>query len=220
MNKKALLDLVLLLIVFWTSWYFRSYIQLEFQGAFVIIITSLVSLLIIRLRGIDYKSIGFTKLEFNESFFKKVAFVSLLILAILCIGIIIFGLLFGFPDESLAVTTQPKSVLGFILDNIFMVWIITALGEEFIFRGIIINRLNELLETINSNKKIYAISLFQAIWFGLVHQSQGLSGIIITGLIGFGLGLYILKNKKSGLWPLIVGHGLIDTFILTLNFIF
>ncbi len=68
MNKKALLDLVLLLIVFWTSWYFRSYIQLEFQGAFVIIITSLVSLLIIRLRGIDYKSIGFTKLKFNESF--------------------------------------------------------------------------------------------------------------------------------------------------------
>ena len=51
------------------------------------------------------------------------------------------------------------------------------------------------------------------------HQSQGVSGIIVTGLIGFALGIYVLKNSKQGLFPLIVAHGLIDTIVLTIYFI-
>ena len=83
----------------------------------------------------------------------------------------------------------------------------------------IINRLGELFKTKNFSTRLYVIALIQAIWFGLGHQSQGFSGVLITGLIGFGLGLYILKNRKSGLWPIIVAHGLINTIVLTLNFI-
>ncbi len=217
MKKKAIFDLLLLLTVFWTSWLFRTYFLPVFQGAFVVISTSLIAVLIINLRRIDYRNIGFLRRKINKSFFKEVLTVSLLIFATQFIGVLIVGFLFGMPDNSSAVTHQPKSAIGFILDIVFMVWIVTAVGEEFLFRGIIINRLDQLFKNVNI--KLYLISLIQAIWFGLGHQSQGLPGIIITTLIGFVLGIYIIKNRKLGLWPIIVAHGLIDTIVLTINFI-
>ena len=92
-----------------------------------------------------------------------------------------------------------------------------ALGEEFIFRGIVINRLSVIFK--NNDYGIYLISGIQAVWFGAAHHSQGFSGILITGLIGFVLGVYLLKTPKSGLWPLIIAHALIDTVVLTFSFI-
>ena len=219
MKKEAILDLILLLIGFWTSWYFKAYFPLTVQGPFVVVSTSIIAIIIIKIRHIDFRSIGFVKRKIDRRFFRVVFTIVLLIFALQFIGIFIIGFMFGSPSDSTAITQQPKSVIGFILDNIFIVWIVTALGEEFIFRGIIINRLEELFKTKSFGIKLYVIALIQSIWFGLGHQSQGLSGILITGLIGFGLGIYLLKNKKSGLWPLIVAHGLVNTIVLTVNFI-
>ena len=218
MKKEAILDLILLLIVFWTSWYFKAYFPLTVQGPFVVVSTGITAIIIIKFRRIDFRSIGFVKLTIDRRFFRDVFTVALLIFALQFIGLIIIGFIFGSPSDSTAVTQQPKSVIGFILDNIFIVWIVTALGEEFIFRGIIINRLEEIFKTKSFSAKLYVIAIIQAIWFGLGHQSQGLSGILITGIIGFGLGIYLLKNKKSGLWPLILAHGLVNTVVLTVSF--
>jgi membrane protease YdiL (CAAX protease family) len=45
--------------------------------------------------------------------------------------------------------------------------------------------------------------------FGAAHAYQGLDGVILTGLTGFGLGaLFILCGRN--LWPCILVHGLID----------
>ena len=44
MKKDAILDLVLLLIVFWTSWYFKSYFPLPVQGPFVVVSTCLIAI--------------------------------------------------------------------------------------------------------------------------------------------------------------------------------
>ena len=218
MKKEAILDILLLLIVFWTSWYVKAYFPPTVQGPFVAVSTSIFAIIIIKLRRIDFRSIGFVRLTIDKHFFRKIFNVALLIFALQFMGLLIIGFIFGNPSDSTAVTQQPKSIIGFILDNIFIVWIVTALGEEFIFRGFIINRLEELFKTKNFNTKLYVIALVQAIWFGLGHQSQGLSGILITGLIGFGLGIYLLKNKKSGLWPLILAHGLVNTVVLTVSF--
>lgn len=128
------------------------------------------------------------------------------------------GLLLGRPEAGTAIENQPQTILGFLLDIVFNVWIITAIGEEFIFRGIILNRLRALFNIDNNKSSIYLVSGLQAIWFGLAHQSQGASGILITALIGFVLGVYILRYSKFGLWPLIVAHGLVDTVVLTISF--
>ena len=49
----------------------------------------------------------------------------------------------------------------------------------------------------------------QAVPFGMGHAYQGLTGIVITALLGFAFGLCRLRLRS--LWPLIVAHGLIDT---------
>ena len=197
MKKKAILDLVLLLIVFVASWYFKAYFPLTVQGPFVVVSTGLTAMIIIKFRRIDFRDIGFIRRTIDKRFFREIFNIALLIFALLCVGLFIIGFIFGSPSESTAVTQQPKSIIGFILDNIFIVWIVTALGEEFIFRGIIINRLEELFKTKSLSIKLYVIALIQAIWFGLGHQSQGLSGILITGLIGIAW-LMRLEKKKAG----------------------
>lgn len=219
MNKKAISDVLVLFIVFWVSWYFKSLFPIEFQGAFVVLITSIASLIILKLRHLSLNDIGLIKRVVNKEFVKEVLYVTLLIFGVQFVGILITTVLFGSPEPGNAILNQPQTLIGFLIDIIFMVWIITAIGEEFIFRGIILNRLQAIFKNSSSNFTIYLISGIQAVWFGMGHQSQGISGIIVTGLIGFALGIYVLKNSKQGLFPLIVAHGLIDTIVLTIYFI-
>jgi CAAX protease family protein len=219
MHKKAIIDVFILLIVFWVSWYFRTLFPAEFQGSFIVITTSIAAFVILKLRHLSFSDIGLIKRSTDKVFAKEVIFVAVLIFAVQFIGILITTTLFGSPEVGNAVTSQPKTIIGFLLDNIFVVWIITGFGEEFIFRGILLSRLQTIFNNLKSNSTLYLISGIQAIWFGIGHQSQGISGMITAGLIGFALGIYLLKNSKRGLWPLIIAHGLIDTIVLTIYFI-
>jgi membrane protease YdiL (CAAX protease family) len=216
---KSSLDLIVLLIVFCTAWYFKSHLPIMLQGAFVIVTTSLTAFIIIKKRKIPFKALGLQRIAINGSFFREVITVSVLIFIVQLLGILIIGSLLGSPESGAAIDNQPLTTTGFLLDIIFNVWLITAIGEEFIFRSIIINRFRALYNNTKSGYTIYLIAGLQAIWFGLAHPSQGLSGILITGLIGFVLGIYLLKFSKNGLWPLIIAHGLIDTIVLTIFFI-
>ncbi len=217
MKKAALIDLISLLLVFWTSWHLKVVFPVDLQGPLVVISTSLVGLLILKKRGLTYRDIGFISRTLNGKFVNEVLQVSFLIFAIQFFGILIIGYLLGSPNPGSAVSNQPTTLIGFLMDIFFMTWIVTGLGEEFIFRGIVLKRLGIIFN--DTDYSIYLISGIQAIWFGVGHQSQGLSGILITGLIGFALGVYLLKNPRLGLWPLIIAHGLIDTVVLTINFI-
>jgi len=216
---KVPLDLFFLLIVFSTSWYFKFYLPVELHGAFIIASTSLVAIFIIKKRELSFGEIGLNRVTINRSLFREIITVSFLIFLVQALGLLVIGFLLGRPEAGVAIDSQPKTSIGFLLDIIFNVWLVTAIGEEFIFRGIIINRLGVLFNQANNKNAVYLVSGIQAIWFGLAHPSQGLSGILITGLIGFVLGVYLMKFSKSGLWPLIIAHGLIDTIVLTLSFI-
>ena len=217
---KILLDLIFLLLVFCASWYFKSNLPVELQGAFVIVSMSLVSIFILKKRSLSFGEIGLNKISsINNSFFREVITVSVLIFLVQALGLLVIGVFFGKPEAGTAIDNQPETLVGFLLDIIFNVWLITAIGEEFIFRGIILNRLSALFNNENNKYTIYLVSGLQAIWFGLAHQSQGASGILITGFIGFALGVYVLKFSKFGLWPLIIAHGLVDTVVLTMFFI-
>ena len=216
---KILLDLIFLLLVFCTSWYFKSYLPVELQGAFVIVSTSLVSIFILKKRSISFGEIGLNKISINKSFFREVITVSVLIFLVQALGLMVIGLLLGRPEAGTAIDNQPETLIGFLLDIVFNVWLITAIGEEFIFRGIILNRLHALFNNENNKFTIYLVSGLHAIWFGLAHSSQGTSGILITGFIGFAIGVYVLKYSKFGLWALIIAHGLVDTVVLTMFFI-
>ena len=42
-------------------------------------------------------------------------------------------------------------------------------------------------------------------------------GLVMTGAIGFSLGLLFLLYRKN-LWPLIIGHALVDSLVFTATY--
>jgi len=219
MRRKAVVDLIALASVFGGSWLTKSIVPPYWQGAFVIVLTATVALLVMKWRGITFYELGFQLRRLDRNLIREIVVVSFIIFAIQFIGIVLISTLVGQPETGSAINTQPTSIVGFLLDLLVMTWILTALGEEFIFRGIIINRLRLLFGGVASSYRTFLVSGIQAIWFGMAHPSQGVSGMLIAGLIGFVLGIYFLKNFKLGLWPLVFAHALIDTVVLTMAFV-
>ena len=86
-----------------------------------------------------------------------------------------------------------------------MTWVLIGFGEEFVFRGFILNRL--LVLTGETRPGRVMASLLQAIWFGAGHASQGLTGMLMTGAVGFMLALVFLTRTNRNLWPLVIAHG-------------
>ncbi|MCA9093533.1 MAG: CPBP family intramembrane metalloprotease [Planctomycetaceae bacterium] len=100
-----------------------------------------------------------------------------------------------------------------------IVWTVAAFGEEFLFRGFLLNSFHRLFPAgFPSDKTKWAISLFvTSILVGIGHAYQGLTGMILTAVIGFGFGLVYLANKRN-LWSSILTHGFYDTIAFLLLF--
>jgi len=61
--------------------------------------------------------------------------------------------------------------------------------------------------------------LAQALWFGLGHASQGLSGMLAISLLAVALGVFYLTRAEKTLIPLMIGHAFVDTISLTGNYL-
>jgi len=137
----------------------------------------------------------------------------------LVIGLVIKPLISGWlgtePDTS---RFDPvRGNLLALLFVLFVVWTTAAFGEEMIFRGFFLNRLQEL-----GAKKPFSLGLailLSSVFFGLGHSYQGLAGVILTTIVGLIFCLFYLLSGKN-LWVTILIHGLYDTsafIILFLN---
>ncbi|WP_114166241.1 CPBP family intramembrane glutamic endopeptidase [Exiguobacterium sp. TNDT2] len=75
--------------------------------------------------------------------------------------------------------------------------------EEFIFRGVLLYTV-----TLWMDVSPPMLALIGGALFGLAHAYQGVRGILVTGLVGWGLGyLYVAMGI---LWPVMVVHALLD----------
>jgi membrane protease YdiL (CAAX protease family) len=108
---------------------------------------------------------------------------------------------------------NPKALLV----GLFIVWTFGAFAEEMFFRGFLINAFYKLLPGHQFNDRLrWGLSLLiTSVLVGFGHTYQGITGMILTGLIGFCFGLIYLFSHRN-LWPGILTHGLYDTvaFIL------
>lgn len=99
---------------------------------------------------------------------------------------------------------------------ILIMWVIAAFGEEFVYRGLLVQRLGILLG--NTNIAFWIAVLGSSILFGLAHQYQGASGMISTGIVGFASGVIYMKSKNR-LWLTILTHGVYDSILITLIYL-
>lgn len=91
-------------------------------------------------------------------------------------------------------------------------WTLAALGEEMVFRGYLIRRMEDLLGSTRAG--LSGAVVVSSTLFGLGHAYQGWAGVIATGTIGVMLALLYIVSTRN-LWVVILCHALVNTAALT-----
>ncbi len=95
-----------------------------------------------------------------------------------------------------------------LIFGLLVVWTLAAFGEELIFRGYLMNTLARVWG--NKNGGWILACIINSILFGIGHTYQGISGVILLGIVGLLYALFYLGSGRN-LWVPILMHGLYDT---------
>ena len=221
MKQRAVIDLAVLALVFWSVWSLR-YVGVTNIGVWTMVAGVGVGLLLLKLRGQSLASIGLVSWTQGRDRLWPKALGALAVIALATAGgAVVFISLLGPLQASSAMTQQPDTIGLFLLDILVGVWVGAALGEEIFFRGLLLNKFQTIFASSSFSAKwagVFAV-VAQAVWFGAGHASQGITGVALTGFIGLCLGFYYIYRSPGNLWPMIIAHGLANTLALTLNYI-
>ena len=95
-----------------------------------------------------------------------------------------------------------------LIIGLLVVWTLAAFGEELIFRGYL---MNTLARAFRQEKTGWIVAcIVNSIIFGIGHTYQGISGVILLGVVGLLYALFYLESGRN-LWVPILIHGLYDT---------
>lgn len=190
---------------------------LLYQSGQLQVIFSMVIILIAS--AIEYGKGTFKSLGFQRSRFKAL---DLLVIAPLLAAVLFAIYWFILIPAVTYLTGQPidfsvfepyKGNLPAILTMLAFVWISAAFGEEILYRGYLMRQLIKFFGT--SKISIVLNIVLLAVIFGWMHSYQGITGQIITGIIGATLAT-IFHFRKYDLWFNIALHGFFDTIALAL----
>jgi membrane protease YdiL (CAAX protease family) len=111
------------------------------------------------------------------------------------------------PDYSSygEVNNSPWVLLKFLLVS----WTTAGFGEEVIWRGFFMKQIARLFNDQKRLSWVFSLLLTSTV-FGLIHYSQGITGILMTGVAGLVLGAVYLYTGRN-LWASIIAHALMDT---------
>ena len=98
-----------------------------------------------------------------------------------------------------------------------LVWLSAALGEEIVFRGFLIGRLETAFGGASRFSTGAAVVLSTTL-FAFAHAYQGPTGILITGILGLVFAVLFVASGRN-LWINVIAHGVYDTgsFLLVLT---
>jgi membrane protease YdiL (CAAX protease family) len=211
----ALVQIALVAIVFLGVKSGAQWLGLAFSGSFGVVGAVIAATIMLRLDGASWRELGLRAPTRLWSWVKLPLLVVGAMAATVLLAVIGIPALLG----NLLETTQGGHAFDFLVGNlpalllvlVFVAWGAAAFGEEMLFRGWLLNR----LETLFGGTRLALVAaLFgQAVIFGFGHSSQGALGIIITGSIGLIMGLVYLIGGRW-LLPTIIAHGMIDTISL------
>lgn len=115
-------------------------------------------------------------------------------------------------DVSDLLVSGPNASLSFGL-SLALMWLNAAFCEELLFRGYLMNNVERSLGGASMWNGL-AAAVVVAVVFGALHvPSQGLYGFVVTGLVGFLLGLLFLLGRRT-LFPVLIAHGVINSVSL------
>lgn len=177
----------------------------------------IISILIIIANYIEYKGKPFSALGFKrEKFTFKNIFVLAPLVAIGLFAFYVFALVPGITKLTGAPIDyssfdQLKGNLPACLIALALVWLSAGFGEEIIFRGYFMRQFVKFFRESKVSMLLNIVLL--ACFFGFMHSYQGITGQLVTGIVGALLAL-IFYLRKYDLWFVIAVHGFFDTIAL------
>jgi membrane protease YdiL (CAAX protease family) len=170
-----------------------------------------------RRRGQSYRSIG---LNFGRvglgTIFRTI--LSSLAIAVFAIAAFVAGSMVmpgGAEGADAADMTRYNYLQGnlpMLLVTLAGVYVVSSFGEEVIYRGFLITRLEQAFGSDSSGSAIFALLSSSAI-FGLAHFEWGAAGVVQATFMGLAMGTSFYLTRRS-LWPLILAHVYLDTLLL------
>ena len=177
----------------------------------------IISLIIIIANYIEYKgkpfsALGFQRAKFNAKNLLVLApLVAIGLFAIYVIAIVPgIEMLTGVPIDYSSMS-QLEGNLQVTIVWILLVWATAGFGEEIIFRGFFMRQFVKFFgeSKISIVLNIVVITGF----FGFMHSQQGITGQLVTWIIGALIAL-IFYLRKYDLWFVIAVHGFFNTIAL------
>jgi len=83
--------------------------------------------------------------------------------------------------------------------------------EEFIYRGLMVDRLGRIFG--GTKRSLWIAALLSGVPFGLIHFEWGIGGIFLTAVMGSALGVMYMFTGRN-LWPLIAAHATLDAIMV------
>lgn len=177
----------------------------------------IISIVIIIANYIEYHGKPFTALGFQR---ERFTFKNIFVLApLVALGLFVFyvfalvpgiTILTGVPIDYSSFA-QLEGNLPAISIALLLVWLSAGFGEEIIFRGYF---MRQFVKFFGESKVSIALNIvLLACFFGFMHSYQGITGQLVTGLVGALLAL-IFYLRNYDLWFIIAVHGFFDTIAL------
>lgn len=181
------------------------------------LVAIIVSTFLLRFRGSSWSDLGFKS---PGSLLKTILLSVLVFVTIVLVGNIA-NWLSGSLADNVGTSGRFDFVEGNLLVYFFMlmlVWTHGSIFEELLFRAFIISRTTAFFG--GTLKSDIAAALMSSVFFGYRHYYyQGLKGAVVTGAIGLALSLLYLWFGRKNIWPLIIGHGVVNTLSQTIRFL-
>ena len=177
----------------------------EARGILAVLVGAVTALLVTRYRGGGLTSLGFRRPS-------RWATVPLWVLAIFAAFVAaqalvptLIGLMFEVPQPDLSRYDSLRGNLSAALLMALLLPLAAAIPEEIVYRGFLINRLEQLFGDGPSAATMAVVC--QAAIFGSVHFQWGLGGVLFATIMGAVWGTAFLLCGRN-LWIVILAHSL------------
>ena len=170
----------------------------------------------LRLRG---QGVGHLGLSMQFEGWKAVAwgFAKSLLVLFMSLAGFIFGSvimmnLTGLPQQAdVSGYDYLQGNLALFVVSLASIYFFSSFGEEFVYRGFLITRLQELFG--GSRKALVWAVLVSSLVFGLAHFGWGVAGMVQTTFMGLALAISFVLFKRN-LWILVAAHAYMDTALI------
>jgi uncharacterized protein len=207
----ALIDLTIVAAGFLMAFFGADLSGLPHAGACAVLASVALATWRLRVRSESWRTLGLKAPEGWGRLALSVLALYLLVVVGMLVVVEPLARVFEWPSLNIARYAQVKDNALQFVGILAIVWTTAAIGEELLFRGFLLNRIEKMLGARAASAMI-AVAL-QAVIFGAAHAYLGVRGIATAMLVGVVFGSWFVLRGRN-LWPLIVAHGLIDTITL------